>query len=50
MPLFGTNYNVLRQTFAVEPRLATMDIAHIDKAFVGRIFRAAVAADDENMV
>ena len=48
-PLLGTDFDVLRQTLAVEPGLAAVDVAQVDEAFAGRIFRAAVAADDEDV-
>ena len=46
-PLLGTDLDVLRQTLTVEPGLTAVDVAHVEEAFVGRIFRAAVAADHE---
>ena len=48
-PLVGADFDILRQTLAVEPGFAAVYVAHVDEAFVGRIFRAAVAADNENM-
>ena len=49
-PLVGTNFDILRQTFTVEPRLTTVNVTHVDEVFVGSIFRAAVAADHEHVV
>ena len=49
-PLLGPDFDVPRQTLAVEPGLAAVDVAHVEEVSVGRIFRAAVAADDEDVV
>ena len=49
-PRLGADFDVLRQTLVVEPGLAAVDVAHVEEALVGRIFRAAVAADDEDVV
>ena len=49
-PLLGPDFDILRQALAVEPRLAAVDVTHVDETFVGSIFRAAVAADDEDVV
>ena len=49
-PLLGPDIDVLRQTLAVEPWLTTVDVTHIQETFVGSIFRATVAADNEDVV
>ena len=42
--------DVLAQAFLVEPRLGAVEVAHIEEAQDGLVFRAAVAFHDQYMV
>ena len=42
--------DVLAQAFLVEPRLGAVEVAHIEEAQDGLVFRAAVALHDQHMV
>ena len=49
-PLFGTYLDVPGQTLAVEPGLAAVDVAHVEEAAEGGIFRGAVVGGHEDVM
>ena len=49
-PLFSTYPDVLLQALAIEPRLATMDVAHVEKAAERGIFRGTVVGGHEHVI
>ena len=49
-PLSCPHVDVVLQAFAVEPGLATVDVAHIEEIAVWGVFRSTVTTDDEDVV